>query len=446
MKPMIETEVEDDDKHIQMWKIKRLIKNLDNQQGNGSSMVSLIIPPKEQLSKMNELLTKEYGTAQNIKSSKTKQTVSTAIVSTKEKLKLYRKTPDNGLVIFCGQVLLDDGKTEKKITIDFEPFRPINQFLYKCDTKFHTGPLQGLLQDSDTFGFIIVDGNGVVYATLQGNNREIKQKIQVDLPQKHNKGGQSSVRFARIAEEKRGVYLKKVAELATANFITNDMPNGQGLILAGSADFKYKLNDSQDFDPRLKKVVIKVIDVAYGGENGLSQAIQLASDALANVKFVAEKRLIQKFFEEIALDTNMIVFGVKDTLLALEGGAVDTIILFESLEVTRYELKNPAKGNTIIQNLNKIQEKDPKYFKDAETGVDLDVIGEPQLLSEWLCNHYKDFGSKLEIVTDTSQEGFQFANGFGGLGGFLRYKLDVVDCDVADGVGGDDFDADEDFI
>jgi peptide chain release factor subunit 1 len=292
MKPMIETEVEDDDKHIQMWKIKRLIKNLDNQQGNGSSMVSLIIPPKEQLSKMNELLTKEYGTAQNIKSSKTKQTVSTAIVSTKEKLKLYRKTPDNGLVIFCGQVLLDDGKTEKKITIDFEPFRPINQFLYKCDTKFHTGPLQGLLQDSDTFGFIIVDGNGVVYATLQGNNREIKQKIQVDLPQKHNKGGQSSVRFARIAEEKRGVYLKKVAELATANFITNDMPNVKGLILAGSADFKYKLNDSQDFDPRLKKVVIKVIDVAYGGENGLSQAIQLASDALANVKFVAEKRLI----------------------------------------------------------------------------------------------------------------------------------------------------------
>lgn len=89
-------------------------------------MVSLIIPPKEQLSKVNELLNKEYGTAQNIKSTKTKQTVSAAIVSTREKLKLYKKTPENGLVVFCGQVLLDDGKTEKKITIDFEPFRPIN--------------------------------------------------------------------------------------------------------------------------------------------------------------------------------------------------------------------------------------------------------------------------------------------------------------------------------
>ena len=47
MKPMIDLDVEDSDKHIQMWKIKRMIKNLDNCTGNGSSMVSLIIPPKE---------------------------------------------------------------------------------------------------------------------------------------------------------------------------------------------------------------------------------------------------------------------------------------------------------------------------------------------------------------------------------------------------------------
>ena len=191
--------------------------------------------------------------------------------------------------------------------------------------------------------------------------------------------------------------------------------------------------------------MIKVIDVAYGGENGLNQAIQLAADALSNVKFVAEKKLIQKFFEEIALDTNMIVFGVQDTLTALESGAVETLILYEQLDVNRYEIKNPAKGTTSIQNLNKIQEKDPKYFKDASSGVDLEVI-DVQPLSEWLCNHYKDFGSKLEIVTDTSQEGFQFANGFGGLGGFLRYKLDAADYEAVDGIGGDDFDADEDFI
>ena len=33
-----------------------------------------------------------------------------------------------------------------------------------------------------------------------------------------------------------------------------------------------------------------------GGENGFNQAIELSADALANVKFVQEKRLISKFF------------------------------------------------------------------------------------------------------------------------------------------------------
>lgn len=68
---------------------------------------------------------------------------------------------------------MEDGKTEKKINFDFEPFRPINQFMYNCGGKFQTEPLTSLLADDDKFGFIIVDGNGALYATLQGNSREI---------------------------------------------------------------------------------------------------------------------------------------------------------------------------------------------------------------------------------------------------------------------------------
>ena len=40
-----------------------------------------------------------------------------------------------------------------------------------------------------------------------------------------------------------------------------------------------------------------------GGENGFNQAIELSADTLANVKFVQEKRLISKFFDEISQDT-----------------------------------------------------------------------------------------------------------------------------------------------
>jgi len=50
----------------------------------------------------------------------------------------------------------------------------------------------------------------------------------------------------------------------------------------------------------------------------------------------------------------------------------------------------------------------------------------------------------LEFITDKSQEGFQFVKGFGGIGGFLRYKIDVENnYEVADN---EDFNAEEDFI
>ncbi len=57
-----------DDRNIEMWKIKRLIKSLEAARGNGTSMISLIIPPKDQISRVAKMLADEYGTASNIKS------------------------------------------------------------------------------------------------------------------------------------------------------------------------------------------------------------------------------------------------------------------------------------------------------------------------------------------------------------------------------------------
>ena len=56
------------------------------------------------------------------------------------------------------------------------------------------------------------------------------------------------MRFARLRMEKRHNYVRKVAEVATQLFITNDKPNIAGLILAGSADFKTELSQSDMFD------------------------------------------------------------------------------------------------------------------------------------------------------------------------------------------------------
>ena len=265
-----------------------------------------------------------------------------------------------------------------------------------------------------------MDGNGALFGTLSGNTRDVIHKFSVDLPKKHGRGGQSALRFARLREEKRHNYVRKVAELAVQNYITQDKVNVAGLILAGSADFKNDLNQSDMFDNRLQSKVIKVVDVSYGGENGFNQAIELAGETLSNVKFIQEKKLIGKYFDEISLDSGKVCYGVEDTLKALEASACETLIVFENLEITRWVLKTST-GSEVILHTSKGQEANREMFMDV-TGQEMELVDQGSLL-EWLAETYRDFGATLEFVSDRSSEGSQFLRGFGGIGAMLRYKL-----------------------
>ena len=57
------------------------------------------------------------------------------------------------------------------------------------------------------------------------------------------------------------------------------------------------------------------VDISYGGENGFNQAISLAADALANVKFTEERALIQGFFDEITMDSGALARGGEEARL-----------------------------------------------------------------------------------------------------------------------------------
>ena len=324
-------------------------------------------------------------------------------------------------MVYCGTVITDEGK-ERKVAIDFEPFKPINTSLYFCDKKFHTEDLNELLMDDEAFGFLVMDGNGTLYGTVQGSNREVLHKFSVDLPKKHGRGGQSALRFARLRLEKRHNYVRKVAEIATQLFITEGQrPNVKGLVLAGSADFKAELMRSDLFDPRLAKIV-----VSYGGEDEFNQAIELSADALSNVKLMKEKKLLQRYMDEISQDTGKYCFMIDDTLQALDLGAVEDLIIWDDLEIKRFVLRNTSTGEERAVHLNKEQESQESFFHDPVTGVELETI-EKEPLVEWMANNYTSFGCNLEFVTDRSGEGTQFVKGFGGVGGILRWKVDFAE-------------------
>merc|ERR1711935_1325231 len=94
----------------------------------------------------------------------------------------------------------------------------------------------------------------------------------------------------------------------------------------------------------------------------------------------------------------------------------------------RLVLKHPTTGDKTVHHLKEEQMKEQKWEED---GVELE-IEESTTLLEWVANHFKEFGAKLQFVTNRSQEGSQFCKGFGGIGGILRYALEFQDLDFSE--------------
>lgn len=310
-----------------------------------------------------------------------------------------------------------------------------------CDNKFHTQSLKDMLQDKERYGFIVVDGNGALFANVQGNSQNVLYKWEVSLPKKHSKGGQSSVRFARLRVIARHNYLTRVNELAVKLFWDqqNNRSNVSGIVLAGSADFKDVFN-SKRLDPRLQKLVVTVVDVAYGFNQGLNQAIEIAGNSLKDVVLVKQRKMLSRFFEEISTESGRYCFGVEQMMEALNSGIVQNIIVWDKLDVIRQEI-SLKDGSTKVVFSKEGKSAVSDQTKDQETIVD------SVPLIDWLAENYRKFGAKIEIVQDSSAEGSQFCRGFGGIGGILRYKHEFFEEEedieqYNDNENGDDSDDD----
>lgn len=408
---------------IEQFKLKKMIKNLNSCSGNNTSLITLCLPGNEPIPKITKKLVDELNSSSNIKSRVNRQSVETAIETVLNRLKGVPKCPPNGFIMFCGESQLADGKV-KKINIGFEPYKPMNKSMYMCDSSFHTEILNDLLESNEKYGFIIIDGNGALFSTLQGTNKNIILSFDVVFQAKTRRGGQSSTRYDRLRKEAYHNFIRKVSENATNIFVTNDMPNVKGLIIAGSSNFKHMLNESDLFDPRLKTIVIKLLDISYGMENGLNQAITLSSDILGEQKIISEKKILSKFFTEIAKDTNKYVFGLKETMTALETRSVETLIIYDEYDANIYKYKDTS-GN-IIETIN---------LAEAKKGEILEEI----LVVDHLTEHYQKYSTKLNIVSNKSAEGTQFANAFK-IGGICKYMYTPTEDDY------DDLDEFDDFI
>ena len=100
-------------------------------------------------------------------------------------------------------------------------------------------------------------------------------------------------------------------------------------------------------------------------------------------------------------------------------GAAERLIVWEDLSLERYVLKD-THNNKII-----------KYLKENDSINDLNInenfeVEENELWAEWISEHYTDYGTQLDFVTDRSSEGTQFVH-IGGIGCILRWQATFED-------------------
>ncbi|CAM4799826.1 unnamed protein product [Rotaria magnacalcarata] len=258
--------------------------------------------------------------------------------------------------------------------------------------------------------------NEALFGILHSNNREIIARFSVDLPRKRSVGGTRAIRFARLRKEKRQNYVRKVFEMAVQCFIIDDKVNVDGIILANVAEFNTELHHLNDIiDPRIQEIILQRVTVYHDGDIGFNQAIELASESIGNIKFVQQKKILLQFFNEVSKDSNQYCFGLEDTLKQLETGDLEILVIWKNLDLIRCSMCNNKTKEIKIIYLHPDQEK----YTDTE----FEQVEQMRLV-DWFANNYQKLDVKLEIVTDTGQEGSQFVQGFTGIGGILKHKFD----------------------
>ena len=410
---------------VKRYKLTKMINELSSISGHGTELVTVYIPPRRPIFDVISQLRNEAGTASNIKSDLTRTHVQDALSKTIEQLKLFKDTPENGLIIFCGAIPNDKGIGKEKIEIyPVLPPKPVQISLYRCDDHFWTDHLKEMMKDDKVIGILSIDTQETGIGILTGDHWEVIDSLTSGVAGKHRQGGQSARRFERLRENELNEYYHRIAEHAKQVFL--EQYNINGTIVGGPGPTKENFLKEEYLDYRLQKSVIASLDTSYSGEEGVRELIEKAQKEgiLQEYRVMEEKQLIKKFMTEVHSGRGLGIYGVNDVVKALESGIADLVIVTDDVTyiMLKFRCKSCKNTQTIIADRSQvIATKQEWLSKQCPSchGSDLEVID--QDIVEYMNELAIKTGSKLEVISGKTEEGSQLAS-LGKMGAVLRYK------------------------
>ncbi|MEX2017387.1 MAG: peptide chain release factor aRF-1 [Candidatus Pacearchaeota archaeon] len=354
--------------------LEEIIEDIESRKARATELITVYIPSGQNIYTVVDQLEAEKSTAKNIKSTSTRKNVGNALDKITRQLKEYKKTPENGLVMFCGNVSEFEGQEDLQLWA-IEPPTPLKVRMYRCDKEFILDPLKEMLAVQEVFGLLVMDRKEATMGLLEGKRIELLQKMTSGVPSKVRAGGQSSQRFHRITEGLTKEFYKRIAEEMKKIFF--DMPKLKGLIIGGPVPTKDEFIDGEYLPTKLRQIILARKDIGDSDESGLKELVEKSKDVLANQDIVKEKKLLEKFFEKLGTRGEMAIYKEDEIKKAVEYGAVDMIIMSKNYD-----------------------KKKIKEFKGLAAST----------------------SASFEIVSTDTAEGDQFAK-LSGIGAILRFKI-----------------------
>src|SRR3990167_9577087 len=296
--------------------LRKMITELKSHKAPHTEFVTVYIPQGYEIFKIIQHLAEEQGTASNIKSSSTRKNVQGALEKMIQHLRLYQRTPPNGLAIFAGNIAAGEGKQDFR-SWSIEPPIPLNTRIYRCDKFFVTDILEDMMTEHNVYGLVVLDKRDATIALLRGKTIIPLQKTHSEVPGKFKAGGQSAQRFARIREGAYKDHFKKIAEYMKNQFLPL-VNNLKGIIVGGPGTTVNDFLQKEYITGDLQKKIIGTKDLSYTEEYGLQELVDKSEDLLAEEDIAMEKKAVAQFLNAFRDNPKKVTYGEKETLHALE--------------------------------------------------------------------------------------------------------------------------------
>ncbi len=411
---------------VKKYKITKMLNDLSKISGHGTELVTVYIPPRRPIYDVIAQLRNESGTASNIKSDLTKTHVQDALSKTMEQLKLYKETPENGLVIFCGAISTGKGIGTEKIEIyTIIPPKPVQISLYRCDDHFWIDHIKEMLKDDKVIGIISIDTQETGLGILTGERWQTVETLTSGVAGKHRQGGQSARRFERLRDNELNEYYHRVADYAQKIFI--DEYPVKGLVIGGPGPTKDTFIREEYLDYRLQNNIISILDTSYTGDEGIREIIDKVNEQgiMSEFRSMEEKKLVKKFMSEVYSGKGLGIYGINDVVDKLKSGITDLIIVTDDVNLIRLEFICNKCNNTfdkIVDHEHLVETKQNLNSNPCSVCSSMDYQVKEKDIIDYLEELSALSGTRLEIIASKTEEGAAIQS-LGKIGALLRFKL-----------------------